>query len=152
MMCALSVTGSFSSRKFCLRRGRPISGQAEQLGQLAIALNQIARKFEDINWVLQVEGHRRHSGPCRQIADNWDLSTERALSVVRFLADAGLPSNRLAAAGYGDSSRETASTDEARLRNRRIEMKLTQRITGTDSRRFTIMNPVPAFVNLRVVT
>ena len=105
----------------------------EQLGQLAIALNQIAAEIpEDINWVLQVEGHTDDI-PVRagRFADNWDLSTERALSVVRFLADAGLPSNRLAAAGYGEfQPLETASTDEARLRNRRIEMKLTQRITG----------------------
>ena len=105
----------------------------QQLGQLAIALNQIAAEIpEDINWVLQVEGHTDDI-PVRagRFADNWDLSTERALSVVRFLADAGLPSNRLAAAGYGEfQPLETASTDEARIRNRRIEMKLTQRITG----------------------
>ena len=105
----------------------------EQLGQLAIALNQIAAEIpEDINWVLQVEGHTDDI-PVRagRFADNWDLSTERALSVVRFLADAGLPANRLAAAGYGEyQPLDTAGTDEARLRNRRIEMKLTQRITG----------------------
>ncbi|MEC8765556.1 MAG: OmpA family protein, partial [Pseudomonadota bacterium] len=76
----------------------------EKLGQLAVALNQIAAEIpEDIDWILQVEGHTDDI-PVRagRFADNWDLSTERALSVVRFLAESGLPANRLAAAGYGE--------------------------------------------------
>ena len=105
----------------------------EKLGQLAIALNQIAAEIpEDIDWILQVEGHTDDI-PVRagRFADNWDLSTERALSVVRFLAESGLPANRLAAAGYGEfQPLDDAGSDEARRRNRRIEMKLTQRITG----------------------
>ena len=105
----------------------------EKLGQLAVALNQIAAEIpEDIDWILQVEGHTDDI-PVRagRFADNWDLSTERALSVVRFLAESGLPANRLAAAGYGEfQPLDDAGSDEARRRNRRIEMKLTQRITG----------------------
>ena len=105
----------------------------EKLGQLAVALNQIAAEIpEDIDWILQVEGHTDDI-PVRggRFADNWDLSTERALSVVRFLAGSGLPANRLAAAGYGEfQPLDGAGSDEARRRNRRIEMKLTQRITG----------------------
>ena len=105
----------------------------EKLGQLAVALNQIAAEIpEDIDWILQVEGHTDDI-PVRagRFADNWDLSTERALSVVRFLAASGLPANRLAAAGYGEfQPLDDASSDEARRRNRRIEMKLTQRIAG----------------------
>ena len=105
----------------------------EKLGQLAIALNQIAAEIpEDIDWILQVEGHTDDI-PVRagRFADNWDLSTERALSVVRFLAESGLPANRLAAAGYGEfQPLDDAGSDEARRRNRRIEMKLTQRIAG----------------------
>ena len=105
----------------------------EKLGQLAVALNQIAAEIpEDIDWILQVEGHTDDI-PVREgrFADNWDLSTERALSVVRFLAESGLPANRLAAAGYGEfQPLDGAGSDEARRRNRRIEMKLTQRIIG----------------------
>ena len=105
----------------------------EKLGQLAVALNQIAAEIpEDIDWILQVEGHTDDI-PVRagRFADNWDLSTERALSVVRFLAESGLPANRLAAAGYGEFQPiDDAGSDEARRRNRRIEMKLTQRIVG----------------------
>ena len=104
-----------------------------QLAQLAVALTQIAAEIpEDIDWVLQVEGHTDDI-PVRagRFADNWDLSTERALSVVRFLAEQGLPPNRLAAAGYGEfQPLDPANSDEARRRNRRIEMKLTQRISA----------------------
>ena len=74
----------------------------EQLQKLALTLADIATKIpDDINWVLQVEGHTDDI-PVRagRFADNWDLSTERALSVVRFLAAQGLPANRLAATGY----------------------------------------------------
>ena len=105
----------------------------EKPGQLAVALNQIAAEIpDDIDWILQVEGHTDDI-PVRagRFADNWDLSTERALSVVRFLAESGLPANRLAAAGYGEfQPLDDAGSDEARRRNRRIEMKLTQRIAG----------------------
>ena len=105
----------------------------QQLAKLAIALNQIAAEIpDDINWVLQVEGHTDDI-PVRagRFADNWDLSTERALSVVRFLATQGLPPERLAAAGYGEfQPLDSAGTDDARRRNRRIEMKLTQRISA----------------------
>ena len=113
-------------------------GQAEiaaegqdQLAKLAVALANIATKIpEDINWVLQVDGHT-DDVPIRagRYTDNWDLSTERALSVVRFLNQQGLPANRLAAAGYGEfQPLDAADNDDARRKNRRIELKITQRV------------------------
>ena len=113
-------------------------GQAEiaaegqdQLAKLAITLADIATKIpEDINWVLQVDGHT-DDVPIRagRYADNWDLSTERALSVVRFLNQQGLPANRLAAAGYGEfQPLDATDNDDARRKNRRIELKITQRV------------------------
>jgi chemotaxis protein MotB len=103
----------------------------DQLAKLAVALANIATKIpKDINWVLQVDGHT-DDVPIRagRYADNWDLSTERALSVVRFLNQQGLPANRLAAAGYGEfQPLDTADNDEARRKNRRIELKITQRV------------------------
>ncbi len=103
----------------------------EQLAKLAITLTDIAQKIPgDINWVLQVDGHT-DDVPIRagRYADNWDLSTERALSVVRYLNQQGLPANRLAAAGYGEYQPLDASdNDNARRKNRRIEMKITQRV------------------------
>ena len=104
----------------------------EQLAKLAITLTDIAQKIPgDINWILQVDGHTDnvpiHAG---RYADNWDLSTERALSVVRYLNQQGLPASRLAAAGYGEYQPLDASdSDNARRKNRRIEIKITQRVT-----------------------
>ena len=103
----------------------------DQLAKLAVAFADIATKIpEDINWVLQVDGHT-DDVPIRagRYADNWDLSTERALSVVRFLNQQGLPANRLAAAGYGEfQPLDAADNDDARRKNRRIELKITQRV------------------------
>ncbi len=108
-------------------------GGEQQLQKLAVTLAEIAANIpEDIDWVLQVEGHTDNI-PIRagRFTDNWDLSTERALSVVRFLAAQGVPANRLAAAGYGEfQPLDAADTDDARRKNRRIEMKITQRITA----------------------
>ncbi len=106
-----------------------------QLAELAVVLNQIAADIPaDINWVLQVEGHTDDI-PVRagRFTDNWDLSTERALEVVRFLAERGLDANRLAAAGYGKfQPLDPSGNEAARRRNRRIELKLTQRISDTE--------------------
>ncbi len=105
----------------------------EQLQKLAVTLADIATKIpDDINWVLQVEGHTDDI-PIRagRFADNWDLSTERALSVVRFLASQGVPANRLAATGYGEfQPLASGGTDDAQRRNRRIELKITQRVVA----------------------
>ena len=105
----------------------------QQLSQLAVALADIAAKIpDDINWVLQVDGHTDNL-PVRagRYADNWDLSTERALSVVRFLVSQGVPAARLAATGYGEFQPLTSGdTVEDRRLNRRIELKITQRVTA----------------------
>ena len=61
-------------------------------------------------------------------ASNWELSTARAVAVVKFLVSQGLPANRLAAAGFGEFQPiDTANTVGARARNRRIELMLDQR-------------------------
>ena len=108
------------------------TGQS-QLAQLAVALADIAAKIpDDINWVLQVDGHTDNL-PVRagRYTDNWDLSTERALSVVRFLVLKGVPAKRLAATGYGEFQPLTNGDSVADRRlNRRIELKITQRVAA----------------------
>ena len=106
-----------------------LEGQ-EQLWQLARTLRDIIQTIPvDINWVLQVDGHTdtvRIATP--QFPSNWELSTARATSVVKFLISQGLPAHRLAAAGYGEFQPLEEGLDEAnRRRNRRIELKLTSR-------------------------
>ena len=106
------------------------AGQAE-MKKLATALLDLAKEIPaEINWVLRVDGHtdnRPLSGTGRY-RDNWELSSARATSVVKFLIANGVPANRLVAAGFGEyQPLDPADTDEARNRNRRIELKLTER-------------------------
>ncbi len=105
------------------------AGQAE-MGKLADAARQLAREIPtDINWIIRVDGHTDNV-PIRsgRFADNWQLSSARAASVVRFLVEQGVPAGNLAAAGFGEFQPLDASdTPEARGRNRRIELKLTER-------------------------
>jgi len=102
----------------------------DQLDQLADTLLEIAEDIpDDLPWVLQVDGHtdQRPIATAR-FPSNWELSTARAVSIVKYLADQGIPPERLAAAGHGEfhpiDPRDTAAAHE---RNRRIELKLTSR-------------------------
>lgn len=62
-------------------------------------------------------------GALRTYRDNWELSAQRALTVVRALGDAGLPMERLFAAGFGENHPAVPNdTDENRAKNRRVEM------------------------------
>lgn len=102
----------------------------KQLMELSLALTEIADTIPtDIDWVLQITGHTDNipiNTP--RFRDNWDLSTERALSVVRYLVLAGIDPDRLSAAGFGEFHPiDQENTPEARARNRRIEVKLTRR-------------------------
>jgi chemotaxis protein MotB len=97
---------------------------------LANALKDIAAKIPaDIDWVLQVQGHTdRQPISTPQFPSNWELSTARAVSVVKFLIAQGIPANRLAAAGFGEFQPvDTAEGPDAYRHNRRIELKLTSR-------------------------
>ncbi|TWG60548.1 MULTISPECIES: peptidoglycan -binding protein [unclassified Aminobacter] len=103
----------------------------EEMRKLAGAILELQREIPpEINWVLRVDGHTDNvqlSGSGRY-RDNWELSAARAISVVKFLIANGVPSNRLVAAGFGEyQPLDNADTPEARNRNRRIELKLTER-------------------------
>lgn len=105
-------------------------GQLE-MQKLAEAILDLAVEIPDeINWVLRVDGHTDNvplSGTGRY-RDNWELSSARATSVVKFLIDQGVPANRLVAAGFGEFQPiAEGDSPEARDTNRRIELKLTER-------------------------
>jgi chemotaxis protein MotB len=100
------------------------------MAQLADTLKQVSAKIPaEVDWVLQIDGHTdRRPIHTEQFPSNWELSTARALSIVRFLIDQGIPANRLAAAGFGEFNPIDAGEGEETLkRNRRIELKLTSR-------------------------
>jgi chemotaxis protein MotB len=102
-----------------------------EMAKLAEAMLDLAREIPaEINWVLRVDGHTDNvplSGNGRYV-DNWELSSARATSVVKYLIEEGVPANRLVAAGFGEFQPIAGGDDkEARDTNRRIELKLTER-------------------------
>jgi len=102
-----------------------------EMKKLADAVIELQKEIPpEINWVLRVDGHTDDvplSGTGRY-RDNWELSSARATSVVKFLIANGVPPERLVAAGFGEyQPLDTTGTDAARNRNRRIELKLTER-------------------------
>jgi chemotaxis protein MotB len=104
-------------------------GRAE-LDALASALLELEKKIPgEIAWVLRVDGHtdvRPINSP--QFKNNWELSAARAISVVQYLVAKGVSPQRLVAAGFGEFQPiDSDKTDEAFNRNRRIELKLTER-------------------------
>ena len=106
-----------------------VEGQLE-MQKLAATLMEIEKSLPtDIDWILQIEGHT-DSLPVKKgqtYRDNWELSTKRALSVLRFLIKQGIDPNRLSASGYGSFQPiDKKNTKSARMKNRRIEMKITQ--------------------------
>jgi chemotaxis protein MotB len=102
----------------------------QQLDPVIAALKAISEKIPtDINWVLRVDGHTdRRPISNLQFPSNWELSAARAISVVRYAVSQGIPPNRLAAAGFADNQPlDPGAGEEAYRRNRRIELKLTER-------------------------
>ncbi len=101
-----------------------------ELDKIATALMELGRDIPpDINWILRVDGHT-DADPIAtpQYPSNWELSTARALSVVKYLISRGVPPERLAATGFGQYHPiDPRDTEEAKARNRRIELKLTER-------------------------
>ena len=102
----------------------------DQIRALAATLKQIAAEIpKDLNWILRVDGHADKQPLGRgQFATNWELSAQRAINVVKLLVDEGVPANRLAATGFGEyQPLDTSDTPAAYARNRRIELRLTDR-------------------------
>ena len=102
----------------------------QRLSVVAAALKDISTQIPgDIPWVLAVNGYtdkRPISTP--QFPSNWELSAARAISVINYLISQGIPSDRLAAAGFAEHDPiDPGDTEEAYAKNRRIELKLTER-------------------------
>jgi len=102
----------------------------QELEKLGIALRELEEEIpQDIAWVLRVDGHT-DARPIQsaRFPSNWELSSARAISVVRYLMEKGVSPSHLVAAGFGEHQPLDPGSDEtAMLRNRRIELKLTER-------------------------
>ena len=102
----------------------------DQVRALGTTLLEVARDIPpDVNWVLRVDGHAdRQPVQSARFPSNWELSSSRAITVVKLLIAVGVPPNRLAATGFGDNQPiDPGSTPDALARNRRIEIRLTDR-------------------------
>jgi chemotaxis protein MotB len=102
-----------------------------EIDKIAIALTDLDKQIpSEIAWVMRVDGHT-DSRPILNsplFKSNWELSSARAIAVVQYLVSRGVPPQRLLAAGFAEfQPLDTASTEEAYRRNRRIELKLTER-------------------------
>mgnify|MGYP001249105606 CR=1 FL=1 len=109
------------------------SAELNENGQRELAsLSEVIRATvdslpDDVDWVLRIDGHT-DIRPIRSpiFGDNRELSMARAMSVLKALARAGIPSERLIATGFGSTRPATGgNSDEDLARNRRIEIKLT---------------------------
>jgi chemotaxis protein MotB len=101
----------------------------EQLDRLAETLKDVAQRIpSDVDWILRVDGHTdRRPISTAEFRSNWELSTARALSIVRHLIDRGIAPKRLGATGFGEFRPIDAGDSAAAFaRNRRIELKLTE--------------------------
>ena len=102
----------------------------DQLKKLAATLKDVIKDMpKDLNWVLRIDGHTdRRPITSDRFPSNWELSTARAITVVRALEAEGIPADRLAAAGMGEFQPvDKGNTEAAFARNRRIELRLDQR-------------------------
>jgi chemotaxis protein MotB len=121
----------FQSEVFFDRGSAALRPEARpELDKLAAALLDLEKQIPaDISWVLRVDGHTDVRPIATfQFPSNWELSSARAISVVQYLISRGVKADRLVAAGFGEfQPLDPGTTEEAYSRNRRIELKLTER-------------------------
>lgn len=106
------------------------AGQAA-VDRLAAAVVDLEKEIPpEVAWTLRVDGHtdNRPIAPGGRFKSNWELSAARSIAVVRRLIEAGVSPKHLVAAGFGEFQPvEEGTTDEVYARNRRIEIRLTDR-------------------------
>jgi len=102
---------------------------AKEISTVARTLKEITQQIpDDIDWVLRVDGHTDRRSIRRVFASNWELSSARAISIVKYMISQGIPAEHLVAAGFGQYHPiDPGDSEEAYRRNRRIELKLTSR-------------------------
>ncbi|MEO8460410.1 MAG: peptidoglycan -binding protein [Dokdonella sp.] len=108
-----------------------LSPQAEErLSALGQTIKEVASEIpSSLDWVLRIDGHTdKVSIHTDRYPSNWELSTARAVAIVKYLVVQGIPANRLSANGFGQFQPiDPGNSAEAFAKNRRIELQLTNR-------------------------
>ncbi len=102
----------------------------ERLAMLADTVREVAAEIpSSIDWVLRIDGHTdRRPIHTERFPSNWELSTARAVAIVKYLVVQGIPAHRLSANGFGQfQPLDSGDGEAAYARNRRIELQLTNR-------------------------
>jgi len=100
------------------------------LSKLVNTIKDVSKNIPDsVGWVLRIDGHTdRMPIATERFPSNWELSTARAVAIVKFLIAQGIPANHLSANGFGQYQPVDASDNPvAFAKNRRIEFQLTNR-------------------------
>lgn len=103
---------------------------ATQMQTLADTLKEVSAEIPStVDWVLRIDGHTDSRAiHTDRFPSNWELSSARAVSIVKFLVVQGIPAHRLSANGFGQfQPLDPTESPEAYARNRRIEIQLTNR-------------------------
>ena len=113
------------------------SGSADIQAEGRAALSLVAKTLidlsdqipTDLNWILQIDGHTDMVPiATSRFPSNWELSHARALEVLKFFIQQGVPADKLSANGYGEHQPISLGSSPEDLKlNRRIELKITQR-------------------------
>lgn len=100
-----------------------------EIRTLAKTFRQVASQIPgDVPWILRVDGHADRQPIHTAFASNWELSSSRAITVVKLLIAEGVDPHHLAATGFADYQPLTQGDSAADFaRNRRIEFRLTDR-------------------------
>ena len=105
-------------------------GAQSNLDKLAETLNAVSAEIpSELDWVVRIDGHTdKRPIHTDQFPSNWELSTARAVAIVKYLVVQGIPAHRLSANGFGQfQPLDAADTEAAYAKNRRIEIQLTNR-------------------------
>lgn len=108
------------------------SGQAVLTSQGRGVVESLIEVLTRFDGQISVEGHT-DSIPIStaRFPSNWELSSARAIAVVRHLERQGFNVSRMRAVGYADTQpMETNATSEGRAANRRVELLLRQQVEG----------------------
>ncbi len=104
------------------------AGSARIHPNAALFLKAIAKVIKQVYYSVRVEGHTDDLDAGRdKFASNWELSTARAVAVVRFFEKEGVMPDRLSAVGFAQYKPRYPPTPENRSRNRRVEIVLSNR-------------------------